>query len=132
MNKTRGDAEMMGTRFIIMLMGVIVGFGVISLITGQIRWGLLIGLLVGVSIVEMRAKSRQKSGEVETDERVESNSRKFMLATMGTSLFLLLIYLMVSDFILNQQFIEIRYLLYYVLATFMVCLFIGPAILKRN
>lgn len=123
---------MMGTRFIIMLMGVIVGFGVISLITGQIRWGLLIGLLVGVSIVEMRAKSRQKSGEVETDERVESNSRKFMLATMGTSLFLLLIYLMVSDFILNQQFIEIRYLLYYVLATFMVCLFIGPAILKRN
>lgn len=55
-----------------------------------------------------------------------------MLATMGTLFFLFLIYLVVSDLILNQQFIKVRYLIYYVLATLFIYFFIGPIIIKRR
>ncbi|WP_165769117.1 hypothetical protein [Virgibacillus profundi] len=57
-----------------MLIGRIVGFEAASLIAGEIQWGLLIGLLVGISIAEVRTRGREKTGEVETDESVENSS----------------------------------------------------------
>lgn len=115
-----------------MLIGGIIGIGIISLIAGEFQWALLIGFVVGISITEIKIRSREKTGEVETDERIEKNSLKFMSITMGISLFLLLIYLVVSDFIFNQSFIEVKHLIYYVLGTFLVTLFIGPPIIKKR
>ncbi|MEN1970687.1 hypothetical protein WMZ97_21935 [Lentibacillus sp. N15] len=119
-------------RFIGMLIGGIIGVGIASLIRGEIQWGLLIGLLIGIIISEWKTKDSVDKGEVKTDERVDNNMRKFMISTFGLSNFLLLIYLVICDLVLDQQTIEIRYLIYYVLATFFVCLFIGPVIVKRK
>ncbi len=115
-----------------MLIGGIIGVGVTSLIVGKMQWGLLIGLLSGISIAEWRTKGKESPSDAETDKNVDNKIRKFMLSTMGLSFFLLLIYLIVCDKILDQQFIKVRYLIYYVLATFFICLFIGPAILRRK
>lgn len=122
----------MTIRYMNMLIGGIIGVAVASFIVGEIQWILLIGFIIGISIAEVKKRSREKTGEVETDERVADNSRKFMLFVMGASLFLLLIYLVIAEFILNQQVVEIRYLTYYVLATFLISLFIGPMIIKRR
>lgn len=124
--------RIMKNRYIVMLIGALIGFSVASIIVGEIQWGLLIGLLVGISIMAMLTKNREKNGEVETDERIKYNYQKFMLFVMGSSLFLLLIYLVISEFILKQQFIEVKYLTYYVLGTFLLSVFIGPAIIKRK
>ncbi|MGY0693946.1 hypothetical protein ACW2QC_14345 [Virgibacillus sp. FSP13] len=122
----------MRNRYVGILIGGIVGVGVTSLIVGKMQWGLLVGLLIGISITEWRTNGKEKPGDAETDKKVINKIRKFMLSTMGLSFFLLLIYLVVCDKILDQQFIEVRYLIYYVLATFFICLFIGPAILRRK
>jgi Na+/glutamate symporter len=122
----------MNNRFLLMLVSGIVGVGVISLVAGEIQWGLLIGLLVGISIAEWRTKEQENTGEVETDERVENNTRKFIISAFSLSNLLLLIYLVVCDMVLNKQVIEVRYLIYYLLATFVICFFIAPSIMKRR
>ncbi|MFD2923166.1 hypothetical protein [Halobacillus naozhouensis] len=122
----------MNNRYITMLAGGIVGVGIVSLIVGAIQWGLLIGLGFGISIAEWLKRRRDAEGVVESDERVEFSYRKFLVAVFGLSNFLLFIYLFVRDQFLNQELIEVRYIFYYLLATFAVCIFIGPAIIKKK
>lgn len=122
----------MNRRYVVMLIGGIIGAGIISFISGEPQWGLLIGIIIGLSAAEWRTKGRKKKCEVEMDERVENNIRKFISSAFGLSNILLLIYLIVCDMVLNQQFVKVRYLIYYLLATFFICFFVGPAIMKRR
>lgn len=122
----------MQNRFMVMLVGGMIGAGIVSIVTGEMQWGLFIGTVIGIGVSEWLTKRKESKGEVETDERVETNQRKFMISTFFIANFLLLTYLIIAEFVLDKQFVEIRYLTYYFLAVFMISLFIGPVIVKRR
>ena len=131
----------MKKRVVSALVGGIIGAGILSIIIGEIQWGALIGLLIGIGISEnireekrdVRIRGREEDdGEVETDERVDSNVRKFIVSTFSLSNFLLLIYLVVCDYVLNQDIVEVRYLILYLLLTFFISFFIGPMFIRRK
>lgn len=123
---------MLQNRYIVMLLGGIIGAGLMSILIGEIQWGLFVGIVIGVSIAEWLTRRRESKNEVETDERVKTNMLKFTGQALGLANFLLFIYLVLAMFVLDQQFIEIRYLIDYLLVIFLITLFIGPAIIKRK
>jgi len=115
-----------------MLLGAIIGVAIISILNGEIQWGLFIGAIIGTSFAEWLTRRRESKNEVVTDERVKTNMRTFLLSAFGLSNFLLLMFLAFALFILDQQFIEIRYLIYYLSGVFLITLVIGLAFIWRK
>ncbi|USL11063.1 hypothetical protein [Bacillus bombysepticus] len=123
----------MPVNFLTILISVIVCFAIISLITGQIQWGIVVGLLVGVGSAKwIRLKKQEAKDEIEYDERVNDNIKQYSLQTFSISNLTLLVYLLISDQILNAHSIKANYLIIYLTITFIVSFYIAPLIARKR
>lgn len=114
-------------------LSVIVSFAIVSLITGQIQWGIVVGLLVGVGSAKwLRLKKQEAKDEIEYDERVNDNIKQYSLQTFSISNLTLLVYLLISDQILNAHSIKANYLIIYLTITFIVSFYIAPLIARKR
>ncbi|MBT2649777.1 hypothetical protein J7E52_24215 [Bacillus sp. ISL-34] len=123
----------MPVNFLTILISVIVSFAIVSLITGQIQWGIVVGLLVGVGSAKwLRLKKQEAKDEIEYDERVNDNIKQYSLQTFSISNLTLLVYLLISDQILNAHSIKANYLIIYLTITFIVSFYIAPLIARKR
>ncbi|MDW7617771.1 hypothetical protein ACIQZD_23290 [Peribacillus sp. NPDC096447] len=123
----------MPVNFLTILISVIVSFAIVSLITGQIQWGIVVGLLVGVGSAKwLRLKKQEAKDEIEYDERVNDNIKQYSLQTFSISNLTLLVYLLISDQILNTHSIKANYLIIYLTITFIVSFYIAPLIARKR
>lgn len=115
------------------LIGVIISFGMVSLVTGNWQWGIFAGLVVGVGGAKwVRVKKQESNDEIEYDERVVSNIKKAAWQTFSFSNLLLLIYLLISEQLLNQHYIKANHLIIYLMITFFLAFFIVPSIVRKK
>ncbi|MFT4415166.1 hypothetical protein ACLM5H_14990 [Fredinandcohnia humi] len=123
----------MKVNFFTILISSIVSFAIITLVTGQIRLGIIVGLLIGVGIAKwLRVKKQEVNDEIEFDERVNNNIKHYSLQTFSISNFLLLVYLLISDQILHKQLVELHYLIFYLSITFIIAFYIVPLIARNR
>lgn len=123
----------MPVNFLTILISVIVSFAIVSLITGQIQWGIVVGLLVGVGSAKwLRLKKQEAKDEIEYDERVNDNIKQYSLQIFSISNLTLLVYLLISDQILNAHSIKANYLIIYLTITFIVSFYIAPLIARKR
>lgn len=123
----------MQLNFLTVIIVSVVGFGIVYLITGQIQWGIIIGLLIGVGSAKWsRVKKHEACDEIEYDERVNNNIKKASFKTFSIANLLLLIYLLYSELILNNYSIKTTYLIMYLSIIFTLSYFIVPLIVKRK
>ncbi|WP_240378013.1 DUF2178 domain-containing protein [Bacillus piscicola] len=119
--------------FLTIIIGSIVSFGIVYLITGQILWGLIVGLLIGVGSAKwFRVKKQEASDEIEYDERVNNNIKHASLQTFSIFNLILFVYLLFSKQILNEYSIKISHLLIYLSITFILSYYIVPLIVRRK
>lgn len=120
---------MMKNRYFKTFIGMFIGFIIVSVIVGgPINWAWLMGIPLGLGIAAIVRKDRDKRGEVQTDERVKQFNQNIMIIVMQISTFLLAIYLLILKYRLNQEYIEITLISYYVFGTFFLGSFLGPVI----
>ncbi|MEH7382259.1 hypothetical protein V7138_17500, partial [Bacillus sp. JJ1533] len=87
----------MRANFLLVIIGSVVGFGIVYLITGQIQWGIIVGLLIGVGSAKwLRVQKHKASDEIEYDERVNNNIKIASFQTFSIANLLLFIYLLYS------------------------------------
>lgn len=123
----------MQVNFITIITGAIVSFGIVSLLTAQIHWGILAGLLIGVGGAKwIRLEKQKASDEIEFDERVNNNIKQVSLQIFSISNLLLLIYLLVSLQILNEPLVKVNYLIIYISITFVIAFYIVPIIARKR
>ncbi|MEW5592002.1 hypothetical protein ABGT24_00320 [Peribacillus frigoritolerans] len=123
----------MPVNFLTILISVILSFAIVSLITGQIQWGIVVGLLVGVGSAKwLRLKKQEAKDEIEYDERVNDNIKQYSLQTFSIFNLSLLVYLLISDQILNAHSIKANYLITYLTITFIVSFYIAPLIARKR
>ncbi|MBT2604498.1 hypothetical protein J7E55_15990 [Bacillus sp. ISL-53] len=123
----------MPVNFLTILISVILSFAIVSLITGQIQWGIVVGLLVGVGSAKwLRLKKQEAKDEIEYDERVNDNIKQYSLQTFSIFNLSLLVYLLISDQILNAHSIKANYLIIYLTITFIVSFYIAPLIARKR
>lgn len=124
---------MVQINYFLILIGAIICFGMVSLVTGNWEWGILVGLVVGVGGTKwVRVKKHESNDEIDYDERVISNIKKATWQTFSFSNLLLLIYLLISDLLLNQHYVKASYLILYLTITFFLAFFIVPSIVRKN
>lgn len=115
------------------LISAIVVFSIVSLLSGQLQWGILAGLVVGVGSAKwFRMKRQEANDEIEYDERINANIKEYSFQTFSISNLLLLVYLIVSDLILNEHLVKASYLVIYVSITFIVAFYIVPLLARRG
>ncbi|MBS4190298.1 hypothetical protein KHA94_08785 [Bacillus sp. FJAT-49705] len=115
------------------IIGVIASFGIVSILTGQIHWGIIAGLLVGVGGAKwIRVEKQKASDEIEYDERVNNNIKQVSFQTFSISNLLLLIYLLISDQILNESLVKANYLIIYISITYLIAFYILPIIVRKR
>ncbi|WP_428911673.1 hypothetical protein [Niallia sp. Krafla_26] len=123
----------MQLHFLTILISSVIGYGIVYTITGQIQWGIIVGLLIGVGSAKwFRVKKQETSDEIEFDERVNHNIKQASLQTFSISNLLLFVYLLVSEQILNRFSINTSYLLIYLTITFVLSYYIVPLIVRRK
>ncbi|MEC0668452.1 hypothetical protein P8864_21665 [Priestia flexa] len=123
----------MQINFLTVLISIIVSVGIVSLVTGQIQWGILVGLLVGVGSAKwLRLKKQEAKDEIEYDERVNINIMQYSLQTFSISNLLLLVYLLISDQILNEQSVNVSHLTIYLIITLIVAFYVVPFIARKR
>lgn len=123
----------MHVHFFKIIIGVIVSFAIVNLLTGQLQLGIIAGLAVGVGSAKwIRIRKQEARDEVEYDERINANIREFSFQTFSISNLLLLVYLLVSDLILNEHMIKASYLITYVAITFIVAFYIIPLLARKR
>lgn len=123
----------MQVNFLTNIISSVVGFGIVYLITGQIQWGIIVGLLIGIGSAKwLRVKKQESSDEVEYDERVNINIKQASLQTFSISNLLLFVYLLFSEQILNEYTIKTGYLLIYLIITFILSYYLIPIIVKKK
>jgi hypothetical protein len=111
----------------------VVCFCLMSLVTSDLRWGFLAGLVVLVGGLKyLRVQKRNANDEIEYDERVNDNLRNFTLQSFAFSNLILLVYLLVSQLLFKQHLIQVDYLIIYISLTFMISFFIGPSIVRKR
>ncbi|MGX6444354.1 hypothetical protein ACWM35_14190 [Neobacillus sp. K501] len=115
------------------LVGAMISFGMVSLVTGNWQSGILAGLVVGVGGAKwVRVKKHESNDEIEYDERVISNIKKSTWQTFSYSNLLLFCYLLISELLLNQHYIKANHLILYLTITYFLAFFIVPSIVKKN
>lgn len=123
----------MQINFLTVLISTIVSVGIVSLVTGQIQWGILVGLLIGVGSAKwLRLKKQEAKDEIEYDERVNINIMQYSLQTFSISNLLLLVYLLISDQILNEQSVNVSHLTIYLIITLIVAFYVVPFIARKR
>ncbi|AQX55201.1 hypothetical protein BC359_13435 [Priestia flexa] len=123
----------MQVNFLTSIIGSVVGFGIVYLITGQIQWGIIVGLLIGVGSAKwFRVKKQEASDEIEYDERVNNNIKNASLQTFSILNLMLFVYLLFSEQILNEHSIKTGHLLIYLAITFILSYYIVPLIVRRK
>jgi hypothetical protein len=123
----------MQVNFLTIIISSFVGFGIVYLITDQIQWGIIVGLLIGVGSAKwLRVRKQEVSEEIEYDERVNINIKQASLQTFSISNLLLFVYLLFSEQILYEYTIQTSYLLIYLTITFILTYYIVPLIVRRK
>ncbi|RDW17294.1 hypothetical protein [Oceanobacillus chungangensis] len=123
----------MQVNFLTVIIGSVISFAVVCLITEQIQWGIIVGLLIGVGSAKwLRVKKNKASDEIEYDERVNNNIKKSSFQTFSIANLLLLIYLLYSELILNNYAIKTSYLIIYLSIIFILSYYVVPLIVKRK
>jgi hypothetical protein len=123
----------MQVNFLTIIISSFVGFGIVYLITDQIQWGIIVGLLIGVGSAKwLRVKKQEVSEEIEYDERVNINIKQASLQTFSISNLQLFVYLLFSEQILYEYTIKTSYLLIYLTITFILTYYIVPLIVRRK
>ncbi|MCL9797450.1 hypothetical protein, partial [Frankia sp. AgKG'84/4] len=129
----KGEDKIMQINFLTVLISIIVSVGIVSLVTGQIQWGILVGLLVGVGSAKwLRLKKQEAKDEIEYVERVNINIMQYSLQTFSISNLLLLVYLLISDQILNEQSVNVSHLTIYLIITLIVAFYVVPFIARKR
>ncbi|ANX11364.1 hypothetical protein ABE41_005045 [Fictibacillus arsenicus] len=123
----------MNVNYFNVFISAVVCFSLMSLVTSDLRWGFLAGLVVLVGGIKyFRVQKRNANDEIEYDERVNDNLRKFTLQSFAFSNLILLVYLLVSQLLFKQHLIQVDYLIIYISLTFMISFFIGPSIVRKR
>ena len=123
----------MRLNFLTIIISVVVSIAIVSVITGDIQWGVLAGLLVGVGGAKwIRLKKQEASDEIEYDERVNENIKQYSLQAFAFSNLFLLVYLLISDQILKKDMINVNYLILYLSITFILAFYIVPSIARKK
>ncbi|QED49559.1 hypothetical protein [Cytobacillus dafuensis] len=123
----------MQVNFMTIIIGAIASFAIVSTLTGQIHWGIIAGLLIGVGGAKwIRLEKQKASDEIEYDERVNNNIKQVSFQTFSISNLLLLIYLLISDQILNESLVKASYLIIYISITFLIAFYIIPIIVRKR
>lgn len=123
--------------FLFIVIGFIIASGLLSFITGEIQWPVFVGGLIGAIIAEFIRKVKRKRQsetevEVEYDERINDHMKTYIINVLGISNLLLLIYLIISSYVVKQLFIKADYVILYLLMTLMIAFFIIPGVAKRK
>jgi len=123
----------MKLNLLLIIIWAVVGMGIITLATGQIKWGSLIALIIAVGGAKwLRIKKQEENEEIQFDERVNHNIKAFSMQTFSIANLLLFIYLFVSSQFSHKQTIDIHFLMIYLAATFMVAFYIVPFIARKR
>lgn len=123
----------MQVHFLKIITSVIVSSAIVSLLSGQWQLGIIAGLAVGVGSAKwIRVKRQDVKNEIEYDERINANIREYSFQTFSISTLLLLVYLIVSDQILNVHSVKASYLIIYLALTFIVVYYIVPLLARRG
>ncbi|ANB55753.1 sodium/glutamate symporter family protein [Anoxybacillus sp. B7M1] len=122
--------------FMLTLIGFTVAFGILSIITYQIQWAVLVGGIIGTVVTKlvrkMSSKIRDQKDEIEYDERINDHMKNYITNTFFISNLLLLLYLIMGSYIFKISFIHADYLALYLIITFIIAFFIVPEIAKRK
>jgi hypothetical protein len=119
--------------FLKIITSVIVSIAIVSLLSGQWQLGIIAGLAVGVGSAKwIRVKRQDVKNEIEYDERINANIREYSFQTFSISNLLLLVYLIVSDQILNVHSVKASYLIIYLALTFIVAYYIVPLLARKG
>ncbi|MDR7072855.1 hypothetical protein [Fictibacillus barbaricus] len=87
----------MGKTILSAIIGCFVIFGFLFAVTGRLQWALIGSFLVFVGGIKyIRIQLKEAANEIEYDERVYDNHRKFSFQSLATSQLLLLISLLAS------------------------------------
>ncbi|MCG7312735.1 hypothetical protein ABEP17_05740 [Priestia flexa] len=92
----------MAFNFSTLFISIVVSFSLGYVLTGHIQVGTLAALVVSVAGGKwLRVKKKEASEELEYDERVNENIKKYSFQTFSIANLFLLIYLLVFNLILN-------------------------------
>lgn len=123
----------MQVNLLTVVISMVVGFGAVYLVTGQIQWGIVVGLLIGVGSAKwIRVKKHEARDEIEYDERVNNNIKSASFQTFSIGNLLLLIYLLLSELFFNEYSIKTNYLITYLSIIFILSYYIIPLLVKRK
>jgi hypothetical protein len=123
----------MQVHFLKIITSVIVSSAIVSLLSGQWQLGIIAGLAVGVGSAKwIRVKRKDVKNEIEYDERINANIREYSFQTFSISNLLLLVYLIISDQIINVHSVKASYLIIYLALTFIVAYYIVPLLARRG
>lgn len=123
----------MQLNFLKVIIGMILGFAGVLAITGGIQWGALAGFFIGVAGFKwIRIKKQEANDEIEFDERVNNNIKKYSLQAFSICNLLLLVYLLFSSQILKTDKIDVNYLILYLSTTFVFAFYIIPALASKK
>lgn len=116
-----------------LFISLILFMGIVGLISGKVDLlGFIFGIVAFTILESLRRKSEKKKKDVEYDERVMINIYKFTAMALLVSISLLLMFLTINSFLFETTTIKINYLMFYLVLTFYVSLFLGPVILKNK
>ena len=123
----------MKMNFSSIMIGAVLSLAVLSVITGELRWGLLASFCILIAGAKwLRLKKQEDSDEIEYDERVNENIKKYSSQSFAISNLILLVYLLISDQILNEVMINVNYLILYLGITFAISFYIVPLIARKK
>lgn len=95
--------------------------------------GIIVGLLIGVGNAKwLRLKQQEAKDEIEYDERVNNNIKQVSLQIFSFLNLVLLIFLLISDQILNEPLVKANYLIIYLSITFLIAFYIVPIIASKR
>lgn len=115
------------------IIGMILGFAIVLAVTGEIQWGVLASLFIGVAGFKwIRIKKQEANDEIEFDERVNNNIKKYSFQAFSICNLLLLVYLLFSSQILKADQISVNYLILYLSTTFVLAFYIVPILASKK
>lgn len=112
---------------------VFASFCIGLLLTGEVKWGLFFALIIGVGGAKwIRIQKEDAKNEIEYDERVNQNIKNVSLQVFSFSNLCLLVYLLFSQLVLNQQEIAVNGIILYISFTFLLTFYIVPFVVRKR
>lgn len=106
-------------------------FIIVGLIIGNVAWLGAIGLVIGWGISEIIRNKKKNEENTENDERLSRNMWKFYGSTFFFSYVILFLYLIVERYIFDVMYVNIDYMIVYIILTFFILIIGGNIVGKR-